>query len=180
MYCPPRLHDATSKPHDLETLKQAWTSIYSKLPVGHAPIKISFTGGEVTANRNFLPFLQWLREQYSDVAMVQFSTNGSASLKHYLRLAQLVEGITFSTHSEYMDEASFFSKCRGLGAVMIRPQRSFHVAIMDEPWHQDRIQKYKDWLDQHSISYSINKIKMGMGNRDNVLRLGKRNLEQIL
>ena len=55
MYCPPDLHDSTSRPHDLATMQQVWQNIYNKSKHKNLPYKIVFTGGEVTANKNFLP-----------------------------------------------------------------------------------------------------------------------------
>jgi MoaA/NifB/PqqE/SkfB family radical SAM enzyme len=79
MYCPRELHD-TSKPHDLETLKKVWTNIYNKSVDKNLKYKISFTGGEVTANKSFLPLIQWLREVYPEIKMISITTNGSASI----------------------------------------------------------------------------------------------------
>ena len=80
---------------------------YDKTKHLELPYKISFTGGEVTANRNFLPLVQFIREHYT-IQQIVVTTNGSASTNYYLRLAELVEAISFSTHSEFWDEDKFF------------------------------------------------------------------------
>jgi len=157
-YCPDELHDTTSQPHDLETLKTAWQNIYQKTRHLRLKYKISFTGGEVTANKNFLPFLEWLRSEYADIAMVVLTTNGSASAKYYIKLAKVVESISFSTHSEFMDEKEFLVKTVRVNSVMIRPHKSFHVNIMNESWNIEGIFRYKSFLDEHHISYTINEI----------------------
>ena len=158
-YCPDELHDTTSKPHDLETLKTAWTNIYNKTKHLKLKYKIGFSGGEVTANKSFLPFVRWLRKEFAnDIYMVLLTTNGSASLNYYTRLAKDVEAISFSTHSEFMDEEKFFEKAIALNPLMVRPDKSFHVNIMDESWNQEPIQRYKQLLDAHNISYSVNRI----------------------
>ena len=177
MYCHPDWHDMTSKPHDLETMQTAWKNIYSKTQHKGLKYKISFTGGEVTANKNFLPLTQWLREQYPDIDMIIITTNGSASLNYYTKLAQYVEAMSFSTHSEFMDEADFFTKADALNQIMIRPSKSFHVNIMDEHWNQDRIAIYQQWLDEKNISHSINRINYDFRTRDEILSQGKRNFE---
>jgi hypothetical protein len=42
--------------------------------------KIAFTGGEVTANKDFLPFLEWLRDNYNKyLSQLLITTNGSAT-----------------------------------------------------------------------------------------------------
>lgn len=158
-YCPDELHDTTSKPHDLDTLKTAWTNIYNKTKHLKLKYKIGFSGGEVTANKSFLPFVRWLRKEFAnDIYMILLTTNGSASLNYYTRLAKDVEAISFSTHSEFMDENKFFEKAVALDPLMVRPEKSFHVNIMDEVWNQDGIKRYTQLLDEHNISYSVNRI----------------------
>ena len=158
MYCPPELHDDTSRPHDLETMQIVWRNIYDKTQHLGLKYKISFTGGEVTANKNFLPLVNWLRSTYADIAMIVITTNGSASANYYLKLARVVEAISFSTHSEFMIEEEFFDKAVKVNSIMISPNKSFHVNIMDEYWNKEGIKRYKSILDSYQINYSTNKI----------------------
>ena len=176
MYCPTELHDMTSRPHDLETMQQVWQNIYNKTKNKNLPYKISFTGGEVTANRNFLPLVKWLRETFNDIKMILLTTNGSASKNYYLKLSQHVESISFSTHSEFMDEQEFFSKVEAVNRAMVRPDKSVHVNIMNEYWNRGRIGVYQDWLTQHNISHSVNSINYESKTRDVVFTKGKQNL----
>ena len=157
-YCPDEFHDTTSRPHDLDTLKTSWRNVHQKTQHLGLKYKISFTGGEVTANKNFLPFVEWLRLEYVDIAMIVFTTNGSASANYYIKLAKVVESISFSTHSEFMNEEEFLNKTVKVNSVMIRPFRSFHVNIMDESWNTEGIARYKTFLDKHKISYTVNEI----------------------
>jgi molybdenum cofactor biosynthesis enzyme MoaA len=177
MYCPADLHDTTSKPHDLATMQQVWTNVYEKTKHKKLPYKISFTGGEVTANKNFLPLIQWLRQEFPEIAMIMLTTNGSASLNYYRKLAAQVEAISFSTHSEYMNETEFFKKVLAVNRIMVRPRKSFHVNIMDEYWNQDRIKLYEEFFNQHKISYSTNKINYKLGTRDFYVTKGKQDFE---
>lgn len=176
MYCPPELHDSTSKPHDLETMQQAWKNIHSQTQHKNLPYKISFTGGEVTANKNFLPLVKWLRNNYSCIDMIQLTTNGSASEQYYRNLCQHVESISFSTHSEFMDEQRFFNTVLIANKIMIRPKKSVHVNIMDEHWNQERIELYKKLLDAHCVSYTVNPIDYDKATRKHILNQGKQNL----
>lgn len=177
MYCPSELHDDHSRPHDLDTMKKVWTNIFEKTQHKQLPYKISFTGGEVTTNKNFLPLTQWLRENYKQIAMILLTTNGSASQNYYERLCNYVDGISFSTHSEFMDEQKFFNTVLAINKLMVRPEKSLHVNVMDEPWNQDRIRIYKEFLEQHQISYSVNVINMSQAVRTDILKKGKANLE---
>lgn len=176
MYCAPEWHDMTSTPHDLDTLKQVWNNIHSASESKKMPYKISFTGGEVTANKNFLPLLQWLRSEFTDIVMISITTNGSASLNYYQRLAALVESISFSTHSEFMDEQAFFDKVHAIDEIMIRPTKSVHVNIMDEFWNRDRVPVYQSWLTQRGISHSVNSIDYSYQTRTYPMIKGERNL----
>ena len=176
MYCPTELHDNTSTPHDLQTMQTIWRNIYQQASTRSLGFKLSFTGGEVTANKNFLPLIQWLRTDYKDIKHIAVTTNGSASENYYLKLADQVESISFSTHSEHMDEQEFFNKSQAVNQVMIRPEKSFHVNIMDEHWNQHRIPMYKKWLSDHDISHSINSINLDKKIRDYPILKGRYNL----
>lgn len=176
MYCPAELHDDHSQPHDFDLMKKAWQNIHVNTRDCGLPYKISITGGEPTANKNFLPFIQWLRSKYNDIGMVLLTTNGSASVNYYKKLCEIVEAISFSTHSEHMDEQDFFSKVELLDKLLIRPKKSLHVNIMNEPWNQDRIKIYQQWLDHRGISNSINDINLKYRTRDYPILKGTLNL----
>lgn len=179
MYCPADVHDNTSKHADLEQLKTAWNSLYEKTKHQNLPYKLSFTGGEVTANKSFLPLIEYLRSGKFNIGQLLITTNGSASTNYYRRLCELVDSISFSTHSEFFDESEFFTKVLAIDQVMPRPNKSVHVNIMDEWWNQDRIEMYKTWLDQHNISYSVNRIDYSQQIRNYPLKQGKQNLDQV-
>ena len=158
-YCPPDLHDDTSPHPDLNRLKQAWDSFYSKTHNLKLPYKISFTGGEVTANKSFLPLIEFLREGDFNIGQITVTTNGSASTAYYLRLAEIVDAISFSIHSKFWDEHKFFDTVIAVNKVMIRPEKSCHVNIMDEPWDRENIPRYQELLNQNRVSNSINLIR---------------------
>ena len=179
MYCPTDLHDDTSPHADLQKIQTAWHSFYSKTKHTGLPYKISFTGGEVTANKSFLPLIQYLRAGDFNLGQLLVTTNGSASEKYYLKLAKLVDAISFSTHSEFFNETEFFSKVVAVNHVMIRPKKSVHVNIMDESWNQDRIEIYKNWLTTNNISHSVNVIDYSQQTRSVPILQGKLNLDKI-
>jgi len=179
MYCGPEWHDTTSRGHDLDTLKQTWMNIHDQAKHKKLPFKISFTGGEVTADKNFLPLLQWLRENYPDISMILVSTNGSASARYYESLAKVVESITFSIHSEHVNEREFFNKIQILDPLMVRPKKSFHVNIMDEFWNRDRIPLYQNKLEELGVSYSVNAIDHRYQTREFPIMKGVLNLDKI-
>ena len=114
------------------------------------PYKIGFTGGEVTANKSFLPIVEYLQSGEFSIGELYVSTNGSASLNYYKKLVKLVNGITFSTHSEFFNEQDFFQKALEINQLMIRPEKSFHVNVMDEFWNKDRTIKYCELLTKNN------------------------------
>jgi len=179
MYCPTEFHDTTSKPHDLETMQQVWTKIYDKSKHLNLPYKISFTGGEVTANKNFLPLVSWLRDNYPQIAEIIITTNGSASVGYYTKLANVVEAISFSLHSEFVNEQEFFNKAEIINKLLVRPKKSFHVNIMNEYWNQDRIELYQQWMVSKHISHTVNEIDYGVKVRDQHQLQGVYNLVSI-
>ena len=108
MYCPSELHDSTSRPHDLETMQQAWENIHKQSSTQGLKYKISFTGGEPTSSRAFMPFLEWLRNTAPCELQILLTTNGSATYKYYRQLYNSVDNISFSIHSEHINELKFF------------------------------------------------------------------------
>jgi len=179
VYCPSELHDMTSPHPNFEKLKQAWDSFYNKTKHLNLPYKVSFTGGEVTANKRFLPLVEYLHNNKFNIGQILVTTNGSASLKYYQQLSKLVDSISFSTHSEFFNEKEFFIKVCNINEIMPRPKKSVHVNIMDEYWNTDRIPLYQQWLDKHNISNSVNKINYSQGNSTIPIINGVKNIESI-
>ena len=177
MYCSPEWHDNTSRHHSLEKLQDAWLSIYSKTHHYNLPYKIAFTGGELTTNKHFLPFITWLRDNYNkDLFKLMLTTNGSATYKYYSKLIESLDNITFSLHSEHVDEQKFFDMIIKLKQT-VDPKKFIQVAIMNEFWNTDRIVKYQEILGQHDISYSVNDIDHKYQTRTYPIFQGKLNLD---
>lgn len=177
MYCPSKWHNNTDQHHTLEALQTAWLKIYERSRHLNLPYKISFTGGEVTSNKNFLPFVKWLRLNYNEhIFQLLITTNGSATFNYYAKLFEVIDNISFSVHSEHINEKRFFDTIIKLH-TLIDSSRFLHVNIMNEFWNQDRIKKYKEILDNHSISYNINEIDYSLQTRDQPIFRGHLNLE---
>ncbi len=178
MYCPSELHDVTSAHPDLDKLKSAWASLYNRTKHLNMPYKLSFTGGEVTANKQFLPLIEYLKSNHN-IGQITVTTNGSASVNYYTRLAGLVNSISFSTHSEFFNEQEFFDKVNAINTIMIRPEKSVHVNIMDEYWNRDRTAMYTRWLEKNNISHSVNTLDYSKQIRNHPQLKGVYNLEQV-
>ena len=177
MYCPTSLHDNYSKHVSLDLLKQRWQSVFSKTAHKNLLYKISFTGGEVTVNKSFLPLVQWMRKNYQDtIAKILVTSNGSASLNYYTRLYALIDNLSLSFHSEHANEQKFFDLAIKLGQNLL-PGKHLHVNIMGESWNQHRIKLYQKILDQHSISNAVNNIDYSMQTRSFPIMKGESNLD---
>jgi molybdenum cofactor biosynthesis enzyme MoaA len=177
MYCSPAWHDQHSTPHSLETMQQVWKNIVSKTQQLGLPYKISFTGGELTTNKDFLPFVSWLRENYNQkLFKVMTTTNGSASYRYYFEMFKSIDNIAFSVHSEHINERAFFDKVIRL-RHNIDKDKFIQVAIMDEFWNQDRIRYYIDLLEKNNVSYTLNQIDYSYQTRTIPIMKGKLNFE---
>jgi molybdenum cofactor biosynthesis enzyme MoaA len=176
MYCSPRWHDNTSKHKDLDTLKRNWIEIFQRTHQQNLKYKISFTGGEVTGNKHFLPFVKWLRTEYgAHLSQLLLTTNGSATLKYYTKLFEVIDNISFSTHSEHMNEQAFFDTVIALKNT-ISKDKFIHVNVMNEFWNQDRIAYYQKLLDDNHINYYLNQLNYSFQTRTIPIMKGKLNL----
>lgn len=177
MYCDPLWHDNTSKHKSLDELKANWISIIEQSKHQNLKYKISFTGGEVTANKSFYPFVKWLRDDYGQyIKQILLTTNGSATYNYYSKLFNVVDNISFSTHSEHIDEKKFFDTVIKLHAT-IPKDKFIHVNIMNEFWNEARIPAYVELLKKHNVSYLVNKIDYSHKTRAIPVMKGKLNLE---
>lgn len=177
MYCPPQFHNNNDPHASLTELQRRWLSILQKTSGRNLKYKISFTGGEVTANKNFLPLIQWMRNNYADrIYQILLTTNGSASKSYYAKLLNSVDNISFSFHSEHADEQKFFSMVIDL-AGNLPENKHIHVNIMNEFWNQDRIKKYVDLLNLHGVPNQVNEVNYALQTRPVPILKGKLNLD---
>ena len=145
MYCPDMYHNLVDPHLTLKEMRDRWTEIVSKTKHTQLKYKLSFTGGEVTINKDFIKFLNWLNENYKDqISECGFTSNGSANKKYYLETIKLpiITFISLSTHSEFFNENKFFDLVVELHQKAKQLGKSVHINIMDEFWHQDRIKLY--------------------------------------
>lgn len=158
MYCGWQ-HSPQGKVLNLEELKQYWKTIFENTKHKNLKYKIGFTGGEVTLNRDFIPFIEWLYENYSEhLHYAGLTTNGNVSVKHYLRLLDKINFITFSTHTESINIPNFFEKAKILNEYALKNNKIFMINIMEEYWAWDQIKEILDLCHANNIFYSINPI----------------------
>lgn len=159
MYCGVR-HDNHSELPSLERLQTHWTKVFEKSKHLNLRYKIALSGGEVTINKNFLPFMQWLNENYKQhLHHVGITTNGRASKKYYLKLFEQLNFISFSTHTESLDIETFFDTALALHkyASLVK-NKFFMINIMEEYWAEEKIKQIIDFCHENKIFYSVGRI----------------------
>lgn len=158
-YCPDYLHSSVAALKSLEDFKSTWQEIFAKSQHLNLKYKISFTGGEVTTNRNFLPFLYWLDENYREyIQECGITTNGSASTNYYIKMIKHVNWISFSTHTEFFDKSRFVDTIIAVNWYARELKKSIHVNIMKEPWALDVVDEIAGLCKTNFINYSVNPV----------------------
>lgn len=164
-YCDTAFHSTTSKPKTLEILQDEWTKIYNLVPK-NKKIKLNYLGGEPTANKNLVPLIDWINENFGHRILISgVSTNGSAPLKIYKKLIEKVYYITFSVHSEFYNEKQFFKNVIETKKLTLGTDKIVNVNVMDEGWNSDRISVYQEWLTRFKIDHKIMKINWNRAHR---------------
>jgi hypothetical protein len=120
--------------------------------------------------------IHWLRDRYTDrIKQILLTTNGSATYNYYCKLFEVVDNISFSTHTEHINEQRFFDTVIRLHKN-IASDKFIHVNIMNEIWNQSRIPYYQELLTLHNISHNVNEIDYGLKTREIPIMKGKLNL----
>jgi organic radical activating enzyme len=166
MYCPPALHTSDNDTKSLDDLKKYWLEIFKKTSHLNKPYKINITGGEPTINKNFIPFLEWLRNEYGNyIKTIGVVSNGSASTQYYLKLFSFLDYLSLSTHSEHIQADRFFESAITLSDYARKNNKSFNINIMQEFWADKEIAEYIAQCKQHQISHTFSKIDYEKQNR---------------
>lgn len=161
-YCPPRLHDKSSAHKSLSEMQAIWQNIIHKTSHKNKKYKLSFTGGEVTVNPNFLDFLSWLNTEYSDlIANIGFTTNGSASKRYYLEAIEHVDYISFSSHFEFANKDKLKSNLLASHIKAIKLKKNIFVNVMSENLQRESVDDLLSWCRNYKIPHSEMKIHWG-------------------
>jgi organic radical activating enzyme len=152
-YCPDVWHDKTSPHKTLDELQQAWCKLIKSLEKVDKQISVSVLGGEPTMNPDLIPFLQWVKKDFSYLdIIINVYSNGTATVEYYQSLIEHA-GVVFSTHSEFMNEAKFFSTVTKVQQYATKNKLLYgtSVIIMNEDWNQERIKHYIKYLAKQKI-----------------------------
>ena len=160
MYCPENRHNNNGEMKSLDELKQYWLQIYNNTKHLNKKYKLQLTGGEITINKSFLPFIEFLRTEFGDkISHLGMNTNGSASTNYYLKVLKYVDSISFSTHTEHMDVDKFFATVKACSDyVRGIPKKTCHLNIMDEYWAKEQIEDFVQRCKNDKIFYSMSPI----------------------
>jgi sulfatase maturation enzyme AslB (radical SAM superfamily) len=160
-YCPDVWHDKHSPHKTLDELQQAWRKLMKSLEKVEKQITISVLGGEPTMNPDLILFLKWVKEEFNPLnAIINVYSNGTATVEYYQTLIEHAN-IVFSTHSEFMNEAKFFStvsKAQQHASKNNLPYWTY-VIIMNEEWNQTRIKHYIKYLAKQKIPCGLSPVE---------------------
>jgi MoaA/NifB/PqqE/SkfB family radical SAM enzyme len=167
MYCPDNRHNDYSPLSSFDTMCQTWKQVFEKTKHRNLLYSISLGGGEATINKDFIPFIQWLSANYGqNISKIGITSNGSASLKYYLKIFEHLTFLSFSTHSEYMKD-DFLNKIKILNIYAKKNNKIATVNIMQEYWATEKIKEIINFCKTHDIPHAISKIIYNMpGSRD--------------
>jgi len=164
-YCAPSDHSFITKkytPMSLENMKKHWLRLYNELhyaTITQQKIDIAFTGGEVTINKNFLPFIKWLTTHFNDILHnIYVTSNGSASLQYYTSLNQYITHLTLSSHMEFMNYDKFINTILALHNIntLANSPEKLYIQIMEELFYDPaQVDILKSFMIKHKIPYII-------------------------
>ena len=149
-YCPDFLHDFTSPHRSLDNLISIAEKIKKNVP-SEKFIRIWFTGGEPTANPNFLTFCKYLKE--NGITHIGLNTNGSRSKEYHIELCKYVNKIQFSSHFEFMEDDKFLETLEDC------PRKQISLNLMAEPEYWDRVKRLVGFCEQRQINYHLKRIR---------------------
>lgn len=152
-YCSDMLHDKTSKLPTLEELKTAANNIFENIPPELC--FFDFTGGEPCLIKDFVPFLQWLKEE-KNIKRVGCISNGSMPYAFYDKLMQWNDHITISYHFEYADDQILTDKVIQLHK---KYGRKIRVQIMYHAKHYPRVKNIVEQIREAGVFFSIREIR---------------------
>lgn len=165
-YCPVHRHDNFSAHATLESLKNNVDFVYEyiDLYMSHRHFKeanIGFTGGEPTVNPNFIPFAQYLKQQYEEKYADRWrcgfalTTNGAMSEKMGKAVMENFGHATVSYHAESNDKLKRQVRNRIMQFHTQGPLHNFTVSVnvMFHAAYFDECKELCDFLHDNGVKY---------------------------
>ena len=136
---------------------------------------ISFTGGEPTVNPNFIPFIQYLKNEYNTRyankwnANFALTSNGAMGEKMAQRVMENMRHITVSYHAESNIKLKQQVRDRILQFHTDGPahKMTLSINVMFHAEHFDECKDLCEFLDEHGVKYVPRIIGEEAGSRNN-------------
>jgi molybdenum cofactor biosynthesis enzyme MoaA len=155
-YCGDDRHftmDKKTEFKSLVTLKNHWMTLYDQLNTSTKKTDIHFSGGEVTLNKDFIPFLKWLRRNFDCIDVIGLASNGSAGITYYSELIKYLTHLTFSTHTEYFNEDKFFNTVTHIHKLN---NNILYIQLMNEEFNpNNRVNVYREYLTKIGVPFTV-------------------------
>ncbi len=145
-YCTPSLYAGKNHNYDWAHAERFLEILFEKYPL----VNLALSGGEPTLS----PFLLNIVEKiYSNKGIVSISTNGSATLRKYLELANYVHYFSFSYHPEYhsedwLDKVSALAEVARVSVRVMTPANCYDAS---NRFFQDLASKPRNFSFEKSI-----------------------------
>jgi organic radical activating enzyme len=153
-YCPPTVHNNYEKQKTLSQFETAYNNL--KHWIDGEKTKFSFTGGEPTVYKDYLPFVKRIKQ---DGHLVMTTTNGSHNENYYRELAEYSD-ICFSVHLNYVKQFGIDKFIKSIqSATDVRRKNSNDGSLGDPNWVGVRIMCDPGNLDIAKEIYKICKEK---------------------
>jgi|TARA_B100001094_G_scaffold111258_1_gene107097 sulfatase maturation enzyme AslB (radical SAM superfamily) len=165
-YCPVTRHDNFSPHATLDELKANTDFLYEYIDtyMQHRSFKrtsIGFTGGEPTVNPNFIPFMQYLKNEYESKyknrwsANFALTSNGAMGQKMAEKVMENFAHITVSYHAESKQKLKQQVRDRILQFHRDGPatKTTMSINVMFHAEHFDECKDLCEWLDSYEIKY---------------------------
>jgi MoaA/NifB/PqqE/SkfB family radical SAM enzyme len=145
-YCAPNLHDN----------KNRWPENY--YPVidminkfrKDDPLIVDITGGEPTLWPEFETFCTDLVDSHKNKTSIQFTSNGSRSLRYWDNFSAPIDEISFSFHTEYADVDHFYAIAESL-----HMRYNTKIFIMMTPTTYTEMRKFYDKLEESDLQIDV-------------------------
>lgn len=155
-YCAPNLHDG----------KYRWPDSYDKILAmiskfrGDAPLIFDVMGGEPTLWPEFQEFCKELAVSSTNKTSIQFTSNGSRTLRYWNAFDAPVDMLGFSFHPQFANEEHMFAVLRSLHL-----RYNTKIFLMTPPGYLERMSKFYDELEASELmtDVAIKLIKDNMG-----------------
>lgn len=179
-YCPAHRHDNFSKHATIEELKANTDFLFEYIDTymqyrTYKRTSISFTGGEPTVNPNFIPFIQYLKNEYEEKyadrwkGSFALTSNGAMGEKMAQKVMENLGHITVSYHSESDAKLKQQVRDRILQFHTQGPDHGLSVSVnvMFHAAYFDECKDLCEYLDSLKVKYVPRIIGEEPGSRSN-------------